>query len=222
MKTSEPVLSSVSRRAFLIGSGAAALAGAAIVTPVRAQSVTGSPPAASPVAEQPSKDATAEQLAIAKAEGQAYGQALASVQESVTNQDVWVANYQVIVLAKKATGMWMPGANGLEWTEPGDENAHIEVAVRDATDGRFIPGLSISVSVTAPDGTDVGTNVTPFVWHPFFYHYGLNWVLPADGDYKIHVKIDAPEFGRHDQVNGQRYVDPVELDVTLPITTGHA
>jgi hypothetical protein len=142
------------------------------------------------------------------------------MQEMDSNQVQWIGNYQVIVLAQKAGGLWMPTPTGLSWVEPGDANAHLEVSVRDAGDGRFVPGLAVSMGVTAPDGTDLGTQALPFLWHPFFYHYGLNWTLPADGDYGIHVTIDAAPFGRHDQTNGERYAEPVEFDVTLTVTTG--
>jgi hypothetical protein len=236
--------SSVSRRALLRAGGIAAVAGIAVAgaagsaaaqtpsTPPAAGSVISSPapgtPASgaattggTPMPEQPSQEATADELAIAQAEGKAYGQALAAMQAKAKNQTQWIGDYQVIVLAEKAEGLWVPTDNGLTWTEPDKSNAHLEVSVRDAGDGRFVPGLSITASLTpASGGQALGPQTVPFVWHPVFYHYGLNWTLPNSGDYRVHVHIDPPQFSRHDQVNGKRYVDPVDFDVTLSIETG--
>ena len=43
---------------------------------------------------------------------------------------------------EEAEGMYVPKDGALEWQEPGDRNAHVEVAVRDAAEGRLIPGLA--------------------------------------------------------------------------------
>jgi uncharacterized protein involved in high-affinity Fe2+ transport len=44
------------------------------------------------------------------------------------------------------------------------------------------------------------------------YHYGRNWALPADGDYTLRVHIEPPQFMRHDEVNGKRFQEPVEVE----------
>jgi hypothetical protein len=229
----------VSRRSVLRAAGVAIAAGAALAGPVAAQDSatppgastvvaspaagtpsSGSPSAGGSLIEQSSKEATADELAIAQAEGKAYGQALAGMQSKTKNQTQWIGDYQVIVLAEKAEGLWVPTNDGLTWTEPDKFNAHIEVSVRDAGDGRFVPGLQVTISLTPPGGPAIGPQTLPFVWHPVFYHYGLNWNLPSAGDYSVHVHIDPPQFSRHDQTNGKRYVDPVDFDVTLTIETG--
>jgi hypothetical protein len=52
--------------------------------------------------------------------------------------------YLVGYAIEKAEGMYQPGDNGeLVWHEPEEENLHLEVSVRDAADGRFIPELTI-------------------------------------------------------------------------------
>lgn len=114
----------------------------------------------------------------------------------------------------------LEGPGNLVWQEPSSENAHIEVAVRDAADGRFVPGLTISVTVTQSDGNTVGTHEQPFIWHPWLYHYGLNWEVPGEGDYKIHVRIDPPGFMRHDHENGKRYAEAVEVEFDRHIKPG--
>jgi hypothetical protein len=215
---------STSRRHLLVGAGTAAFLAAATTMTARAQDASPVPsPAASPAAvpsEVPSDEATAAQLALAKQEGDLYGQALAMLAQEATVVTQNAGDFAVSLIAEQAEGLWKLKDSGLEWTDPGSSNAHLEVAVRDAGDGRFVPGLNVSLSLTAPDGTDVGKHRMPFVWHPWIYHYGLNWKVPGDGDYTATVHIDTPTFSRHDQTNGNRYAAPVDIDYTITIKTG--
>jgi uncharacterized protein involved in high-affinity Fe2+ transport len=169
---------------------------------------------------KPSEESTAEQLELARRQGTAYAAALEAMNQESGAQVRRVGDVEVAVVVENAEGMWMRHGDDLRWENPGDENAHVEVAVRDAADGRFIPGLSISVTLTAPDGTDVGTHTQPFLWHPWLYHYGRNWVVPGEGDYRVRVKIDPPEFMRHDYENGNRYADPIETEFSVAIKPG--
>ena len=98
----------------------------------------------------------------------------------------------------------------LEWVEPTEENCHIEIAVVDAADGRFIPYLDISVTVTDENGSEVTRFSPQFLWHPGLFHYGQDIKIPGDGTYTLQVKIAPPSFPRHDKVNGKRYAEPVE------------
>lgn len=107
--------------------------------------------------------------------------------------------------------MWVPKGGDLEWSKPGDENAHIEVAVRDAADGRLIPGLQVEATVIDGDGNELGSHEMPLLWHPYLYHYGRNWRLPADGSYTLKVRFDAPTFARHDEKNGRRFLKGAEV-----------
>lgn len=109
----------------------------------------------------------------------------------------------------------------LHWQEPEQENAHLEVCVRDAADGRFIPGLDVYATLLDSSGNEVGTHQQPFLWHPWLFHYGRNWILPGDGTYTLRVRFDPPNFGRHDKTNGQRYTQPVEVEFRdIQIETG--
>jgi hypothetical protein len=44
--------------------------------------------------------------------------------------------------------------------------------------------------------------------------------VPGDGTYGATVRIEPFKYDRHDQDNGQRYVDPVEVDFQIEIMTG--
>ncbi|MDQ3168334.1 MAG: iron transporter [Chloroflexota bacterium] len=165
-----------------------------------------------------SEESTKAQLTLATAQGAAYAAALAAMDEESGAKSKRAGDYEVIVVIEEAEGMWMPDDSGkLAWQEPTEENAHVEVAVRDAADGRFIPALDITVTLTAPDGSDVGTHPQTFMWHPWLYHYGRNWTVPGPGDYGVHVHIAAPTFMRHDHENGNRFAVPVEVDFTVSV-----
>jgi uncharacterized protein involved in high-affinity Fe2+ transport len=120
-------------------------------------------------------------------------------------------DYLVGYAEEKAEGLYLLRNGRLEWTEPKAENAHLEVSVSDAADGRFIPYLKVRATLVAPNGRTLGPYDIPFVWHPGLYHYGRNIVVPSDGAYTVRIRIEAPQFPRHDETNGRRYAEPVEV-----------
>lgn len=161
-------------------------------------------------------EATAPQLELAVAQGDAYGRALAYMTDEVAHDggQQHAGDYLVGYAVEEAEGMyaWVDGE--LKWQDPDGENAHIEISVRDAADGRFVPCLNVTVTLVSPDGKTVGTEVQPMLWHPMIYHYGRNWTLPADGEYTLRAHIEPPEFMRHDEVNGVRFTEPVDVEFT--------
>ena len=93
--------------------------------------------------------------------------------------------------------------------------------MRDAGDGRFLPGLTVHATLVDARGEEVGTHVQPFLWHPWLFHYGRNWKVPGDGDYTLRVRVEAPEYDRHDHENGCRFVEPAEVEFSgVKIRTG--
>jgi uncharacterized protein involved in high-affinity Fe2+ transport len=107
--------------------------------------------------------------------------------------------------------MYMRKNGHFIWMEPDRENAHIEISVRDAADNRFIPGLDVTVTVKDKEGKQIGKRRQPFLWHPWLYHYGLNWRLPGPGKYTLEVNVKAPSFMLHDRKNGKRYLKDVDV-----------
>lgn len=59
------------------------------------------------------------------------------------NREIERGGYLIAYAVPKAEGMYVPKNRGFEWQAPTDEKIHIEVAVRDRTDRRLIPGLDI-------------------------------------------------------------------------------
>ena len=168
----------------------------------------------SSVIQVPSDEADRKQLDMAAAEGDAYQRSLDYMVEDVahTGAKTVAGGYIIGIAEEEAEGMYHPNGEGkLEWVEPGDKNCHIEVAVCDADDRRFIPGLSVEATLTGQDGKKIGPFEVPFVWHPGLYHYGVNVTIPKSGKYDVDVAIAPAPFHRHDKTNGNRYAETVKV-----------
>lgn len=159
-------------------------------------------------------EATTEQLNFARAQGDAYSQAVAYMANEVAHDggEQRAGDYIVAYAVEEAEGMYEWSDGKLAWREPGEDNLHVEVAVRDAGDGRFVPGVRVLATLVDPQGNEVGTHEHPLLWHPMIYHYGRNWNVPADGDYALRVHIEPPTFMRHDEVNGRRFMEAVDVE----------
>lgn len=173
-----------------------------------------------------SEEADQRHLTLARDEGEAYQRSFRHMAQEVahdgdqTHEGDFVVGYAV----EEAEGMYRPDGDGdLEWVEPAGENCHLEVAVSDVADGRFVPGLDVTATLTAEGGEEVGPVELPFLWHPGLYHYGSNLTVPGDGTYELRVRIEPPSFGRHDEKNGNRYAEPTEVVFdAIEIATGQA
>ena len=161
-----------------------------------------------------SEESTAQQLRLAKAQGEALERAIEAMDEESDSGVLArrVGDYEIAVAVEEAEGMWHRRGEELVWENPGDENCHVEVCVRDAADGRFVPGLEVGVTLIDAEGNELGEERQPFLWHPWLYHYGRNWTVPAGGTYGIRVRVEPPAFMRHDRENGRRYLDAVEVE----------
>lgn len=172
---------------------------------------------------QPSDEANREQLRMAKEQGDAFERAVKhmTTKEADAGAEKRAGDYLVGFAVEHAEGMYHFEDGKLNWQEPQNENLHVEVVVRDAADGRFIPGLTVHATLVDANGKEVGTHLQPFLWHPWLYHYGRNWRVPGDGEYTLRVNVDPPKFSRHDKENGKRYAQPVEVEFTgVKVKTG--
>ncbi|PSL57373.1 Fe2+ transport protein [Saccharothrix carnea] len=168
-----------------------------------------------------SNEADAAQLDVARAEGAAYRRALEAMRKKSGAVVKQAGQFIVALIQEDAEGVYAREDGHLVWHEvPEDANGHLEIAVADAGDGRFVPGLDITVTVSH-DGRQVLNTRLPFLWHPFLHHYGANFVMPGEGNYDVQVHIDPPGFMRHDPVNGKRYGHPVEVSfLAVPFKPG--
>ena len=97
----------------------------------------------------------------------------------------------------------------------GKTNAHIEIAVLDAATHRFLPDLNVSVTLYDKNKKKLGTKNEPFMWHPWLYHYGENWRIPATGkQYSVHVHADPPAYRRYGKTAGNQFAKPLDIDFT--------
>lgn len=161
---------------------------------------------------QPSDEATQEQLDLAREQGNALQRALNAMTHMGEHSKPRLAgDYEIICVVEDAEGLYMPRDGRLVWQEPESENAHLEVCVRDAADGRFIPGLRVHATISDTNDNQVQSLELPFLWHPWLYHYGANIRVPGSGTYSIRVRVAAPDFPRHDKTNGHRYAEPVDI-----------
>lgn len=159
----------------------------------------------------PSNEATARQLGIARGEGDAYGRALEAMAKEDGAAVSRAGDFVVAFVNEKAEGMYDLDGDRLVWREAAeDANVHLEVAVADAGDGRFVPQLMVQVEV-ARDGRSVLSAELPFLWHPFLHHYGANASVPDEGPYDVTVEVSRARFMRHDPVNGRRYGEPARV-----------
>lgn len=165
--------------------------------------------------EVPSDEADGYQLRIAREEGAAYQKALKYMVEEVAGNGAMqeAGDYRIGIAQEKAEGMYrLVGEGRLEWQEPQGENCHLEISISDAGDHRFVPGLSVEVTLTSKSGgSPVGPVQMPFLWHPGLYHYGADLTVPGDGRYDVKVVVAPAEFMRHDKRNGDRYSNTVEV-----------
>jgi len=161
-----------------------------------------------------SNEAEPDQLTAARTQGDAYGAALDAMAEEDGAALTRAGNFVVALVNEQAEGMYAPAGKdaGLVWREaPEEANAHIEVAVADGADGRFVPGLDVTVTVVDGD-RELFSERAPFLWHPFLHHYGFNAKVPGEGPFTVRVHIDPPSWMRHDPVNGKRYAEPVGVE----------
>lgn len=159
-----------------------------------------------------SKEANEQQLRLAREQGDALRHAIAAMKEETGHaEQIRAGDYLIGFAAEKAEGLYTWRDGELEWSEPGDENVHIEIVVADAEDGRFLPGLDVSVTVNGADERELGSHVHPLLWHPWLFHYGRNWAVQGNGPYELVVRVGPLRLPRHDKVNGNRFVEPVEV-----------
>jgi len=170
-----------------------------------------STPAVRPATKE-SNEAAPAQLDTARQQGDVYGQALQAMAHEDGAAIIRAGDYVVALIIEQAEGMYAPDDSGrLVWREaPEEANAHIEVAVADGADGRFVPGLDVTVTVLNGEQELFGAAAS-FLWHPFLHHYGYNVRVPGEGPYTVLVEIAPPSWMRHDPVNGKRYESAIDV-----------
>jgi phosphoribosyl-AMP cyclohydrolase len=163
-------------------------------------------------AKQPSDEIDENRLPMARTQGSSYHDAVGYVATTVasTGGTQSAGDYVVGFVQAEAEGTYeLVEEVEFEWREPDGGNCHLEVTVMDADDGRFVSETTVRATMTDENGEDHGPFELPFLWHPGLYHYGSNVELPGTCD--VHVEVESPTFVRHDETNGDRYGESVEV-----------
>jgi hypothetical protein len=169
-----------------------------------------------PPMDPDTSEATRRQLELAVEQGNAYRKAVDYMVGDVAKGGGMqkVGDYLIGYAVEDAEGMYSFDDGELTWNNPQDENLHLEIVVCDGSDGRFVPGASVTATLVTPAGEELGPHDQVLVWHPMIYHYARNWTLPEDGEYVLRVHVDPPTFMRHDEINGRRFLEPVDVEFT--------
>lgn len=169
----------------------------------------------------------AEAQGLAKGIGAAYARTVQAMYAQANDgRDKPVGDYAVVFAVEYAEAYWRYNDKGkflytLAYEYSAETNAHVEVAVRDALTGRFMPELKVTASLYDGSGKSLGTMDEPFMWHPWLYHYGENWRVARSGVYRLHVRFEPPAYRRYGRELGKRFGAPVETDFdNIKIKTG--
>ena len=106
---------------------------------------------------RPSDEADRTQLQMAREEGAKYLASLEYMANEVADNGgkQHAGDFIVAFAQERAEGMYEMNDGELAWMEAGeDKNCHMEIAVLDATDHRFVPYLDITCSLSR-DGKEV-------------------------------------------------------------------
>lgn len=176
---------------------------------------------------EPSDEATAEELERARDQGNAVTREFDWVREheAVASAEMAVGEYRVAYAITPALPYAEPDAGGrLVRHDPRPGEVHLGVVVRDAADGRLVPGLAVRVTLVDASGRAVDARPLPYGWYPLLNRYGDNLRWPglgaggataADGaPVTVRVDVAPPTYWRHDPSNGDRFADSVTAEFT--------
>ena len=169
-----------------------------------------------------SGESSRTEIVVGKGEGLAFGVALEYLtkMEATDSGETQAGDYIIAYSIEEAEGLYWKENGKLVWHDPVEENCHLEIVVRNASDGRFLPSLTVQATLAEFHGNIIGRYDMPFLWHPWVYHYGRNCKVPQSGNYKLTVRVESPDFPRHDRINGKRFMEPVTVDFEINIKTG--
>ena len=159
---------------------------------------------------------------LAREQGDAYGDALQrATQLAADSGERRTGDYWITYLLDSPRRIYTWADGKPRWQEPEGANLYVGIAVRDATDGRFIPAVSVAVSLIDEVGKVVGAGEQSLVWDPLAHQYGRNWQVHGAGPHSICVRIEPPSRVQSDDVAPGQLMRPLEvefadLNLTVP------
>lgn len=153
---------------------------------------------------------------LSEREGNAVDRALYELlrRPDTEGEQVRSGEYRIAVVVTRTLGYWEVRDDKLQFTQPASHvgsRVHIDVSIRDATTGRFIPDLDVRATIVDSRNRNIGDYELPMMWHPWFYHYGRNVIVAASGRYGIRVRAAAPAVRRYGSVALRKFNAPIDV-----------
>lgn len=165
-----------------------------------------------------SNEATKDQLAFAKAEGDSIDKCIhwLLTQTKSMSGSVHAGEYIITYAVTAPEGWYEYVDNAVQWQPPSaNAIAHVWVFVQDAADKRLVPDLDVQADFLNASSSMVESKQLPFAWMPFINGYGNNFSLSKDGNYTLRLNIKPPSFHRHDPYNGDRFTKLTVASIDL-------
>lgn len=108
-----------------------------------------------------------------------------------------VGQWRIAYIVEPAEGWFEDVGGKLRWRAPtAGETHHIEILPIEASTGRVLPNVLISLEVLDAAGEQVARQRLPMYYAEFF-HYANNFAIPRDGEYTLRATLGAPDLRRH-------------------------
>lgn len=123
----------------------------------------------------------------------------ATVNEEIRSEggETTVGEWRIGYIVEAAEPWFENGGDGVSFREPAaGETHHIEIVPFEATTGRIVPDVPISLEVLDATGAVVDAKKLNFYYAQFF-HYANNFSVPTAGRYTLRATLEAPSFNRH-------------------------
>jgi hypothetical protein len=168
---------------------------------------------------------TASYEALARRQGAAYAQAVAFERKGAGWSAQMRASESVITVtmtpSERAWRREHDGRMAQDAAQPG--TVHLRAFVADASDGRFVPGLSVHARFFDRAGESLGAYDLPFGLYPLTDAYGANVTVPPDAA-GLAIYLDTLTAVRDGDTDGEeRFGRPLRAQFalqSLPASTG--
>lgn len=105
--------------------------------------------------------------------------------------------WQVSYIVEPAEGWFERRGGELRFREPAEgETHHLEIIPREASTGRVVPNVPVTLEVLDEQGERVDEKrLSPY--YAEFFHYADNFSLPEAGEYALRARVEAPNLRLH-------------------------
>lgn len=129
----------------------------------------------------------------------------ATVNEEIASEggETTIGEWRIGYIVEPAEPWFENGGGAVSFREPAaGETHHIEIVPFEASTGRIVPDVPISLEVLDETGAVVDAKELNFYYGEFF-HYANNFSVPTAGRYTLRATLVAPSFNRHGEQTEQ-------------------